>query len=124
MKNYKIINNSSFMESLNIWHKSLPKKKETIKKKIYFNKDYDSNENKKKNENTNLENNIEHNINKYLSSDDESITKKRLKLAKQYIQKIQTEVGDYDFDAKNIDKDLISQRLNENIVFIIYINRS
>ncbi|EMR08680.1 hypothetical protein PNEG_02857 [Pneumocystis murina B123] len=104
------------MESLNIWQKLHLKKKETINKKRYFNKNYDSDENKKKNENTNLENNIEHNINKYLSSDDESITRKRLKLAKQYIQKIQTEVGDYDFDAKNIDKDLISERLNENII--------
>ncbi|KAG5513162.1 hypothetical protein PMAC_001531 [Pneumocystis sp. 'macacae'] len=99
------------------------KKKKATSKKRHFNKDYISsseNESDRKSEKNNWKNdmndNINGNINDCLSSDQESISEKRLKLAKQYIQQIQTEIGNYNFETKDIRKDLISERLNEDMM--------
>ncbi|KAG4304905.1 hypothetical protein PORY_001580, partial [Pneumocystis oryctolagi] len=117
-KTSKIMNNSFFTKSLNIKRKSTYKKK-AINKKKSFEEDYiSSSENESDKNSTNIypKSSVDNSIDKYPASDQESITEKRLKLAKQYIQKIETEIDNYNFDAKDIDKDLISERLSEDVL--------
>lgn len=90
------MNNLFSKKSLNINQKQFHRKRKNINEKEI-----------------NQKNNI-NNINKYTNSDSETISEKRLRLAKQYIQKIQKEVENHEFDARDIDKDLISERLKEN----------
>ncbi|KAG5438678.1 hypothetical protein PCANB_002397 [Pneumocystis canis] len=111
---------SFFTKSLNIKRNSIHKKKrKTSNKKKEFSKENISsseNENNKRTGNIESENSIDRYTSDYSSSDQGSVTEKRLKLAKQYIQEIQKETENYDFDAKDIDKDLISERLKDDAI--------
>ncbi len=48
--------------------------------------------------------------------DDETGAERRLRLAEQYLENIKGEVDEVDFDAEEIDKDLIAERLQEDVV--------
>lgn len=45
----------------------------------------------------------------------ESAADKRRRLAKQYLENLKQELGDYDFDAKDLDDEIISKRLREDV---------
>lgn len=47
---------------------------------------------------------------------DETGAQRRLRLAEQYLKNIQGEVDDTGFDAEDIDRDLIAERLKEDVV--------
>ena len=47
---------------------------------------------------------------------DETGAQRRLRLAEQYLKNIQGEVDDTGFDAEDIDRDLIAERLQEDAV--------
>lgn len=49
-------------------------------------------------------------------SEDETAAERRLRLAEQYLQNIRGEVDEIGFDAEEIDKDLIAERLQEDVV--------
>ena len=50
------------------------------------------------------------------SEDEETAAERRLRLAEQYLEKIKGDVQDDDgFDAKDIDRDLIAERLQEDV---------
>lgn len=48
--------------------------------------------------------------------DDETGAERRLRLAEQYLENIKGEVDEVGFDAEDIDKDLIAERLQEDVV--------
>lgn len=48
--------------------------------------------------------------------DDETGAERRLRLAEQYLENIKGEVDEVGFDAEEIDKDLIAERLQEDVV--------
>ena len=50
------------------------------------------------------------------SEDGETAGDRRLKLAERYLDNIREEVDDVGFDAAEIDKDLIAERLKEDVV--------
>ncbi len=52
-------------------------------------------------------------------SDDETAAERRLRLAEQYIQNIKGEVDEVGYDAEEIDKDLIAERLQEDVVCLV-----
>ena len=52
-------------------------------------------------------------------SEDETGAERRLRLAEQYLQNIKGEVDEIGFDAEEIDKDLIAERLQEDVVCIV-----
>ncbi|CDR44051.1 CYFA0S13e02388g1_1 [Cyberlindnera fabianii] len=45
----------------------------------------------------------------------ENAADKRRRLAKQYLENLKQEVGEYDFDAKDLDEEIISKRLKEDV---------
>jgi len=45
----------------------------------------------------------------------ETAAEKRLRLAQQYLENVRQEVDDYGFDAEEIDRDLIAERLQEDV---------
>ena len=49
-------------------------------------------------------------------SDNETAAERRLRLAEQYLENIKGEVDEAGFDAEQVDKDLIAERLQEDIV--------
>ena len=49
-------------------------------------------------------------------SEDETGAERRLRLAKQYLQNVKNEVVEIAFDAEEIDKDLVSERLQQDVV--------
>lgn len=49
--------------------------------------------------------------------EDETGAERRLRLAEQYLENIKGEVDEIDFDAEDIDRDLIAERLQEDVVF-------
>lgn len=48
--------------------------------------------------------------------EDETGAERRLRLAEQYLENIKGEVDEVGFDAEEIDKDLIAERLQEDVV--------
>lgn len=48
--------------------------------------------------------------------DDETGAQRRLRLAEQYLKNLQGEVDDIGFDAEDVDRDLIAERLQEDVV--------
>jgi len=48
--------------------------------------------------------------------EDETAAEKRLRLAERYLENIKGEVDETGFDAAEIDKDLIAERLKEDVV--------
>lgn len=48
--------------------------------------------------------------------EDETGAERRLRLAEKYLQKIKGGVDDIGFDAEEIDRDLIAERLKEDVV--------
>ena len=48
--------------------------------------------------------------------DDETGAERRLRLAEQYLENIRGEVDEVGFDAEEIDRDLIAERLQEDVV--------
>lgn len=48
--------------------------------------------------------------------DDETGAERRLRLAEQYLESIKGEVDEVGFDAEEIDRDLIAERLQEDVV--------
>lgn len=50
------------------------------------------------------------------SEDGETAAERRLKLAERYLENVREEVDDYGFDAAEIDRDLIAERLKEDVV--------
>ena len=55
-------------------------------------------------------------------SDDEDETgaERRLRLAERYLENLKEEVDEVGFDAEEIDRDLIAERLQEDVVRIQY----
>ena len=49
------------------------------------------------------------------SSDDETAAEKRLRLAEQYLQSIKGTIDETGFDAEDLDRDLIAERLQEDV---------
>ena len=49
-------------------------------------------------------------------SEDETAAERRLRLAEQYLENIKGEVDEVGFDAEQIDRDLIAERLQEDVV--------
>lgn len=49
-------------------------------------------------------------------SDDEPAAERRLRLAERYLENLKDEVDDVGFDAAEIDRDLIAERLREDVV--------
>ena len=49
-------------------------------------------------------------------SEDETAAERRLRLAEQYLENIKGEVDEAGFDAEQIDRDLIAERLQEDVV--------
>jgi len=47
---------------------------------------------------------------------DETAVERRLRLAEQYLENLQAEVDEAGFDAAEIDRDIIAERLKEDIV--------
>ena len=52
---------------------------------------------------------------------DETGAQRRLRLAEQYLKNIQGEVDDTGFDAEDIDRDLIAERLQEDVVGVRFL---
>ncbi|KAF7114298.1 hypothetical protein CNMCM5793_008250 [Aspergillus hiratsukae] len=50
------------------------------------------------------------------SEDGETAAERRLKLAERYLDNVREEVDDYGFDAAEIDRDLIAERLKEDVI--------
>lgn len=50
------------------------------------------------------------------SDDGETAAERRLKLAERYLENIREEVDEAGFDAAEIDRDLIAERLKEDVV--------
>lgn len=50
------------------------------------------------------------------SDDGETAADRRLKLAERYLENVRDEVDDHGFDAAEIDRDLIAERLKEDVV--------
>ena len=50
------------------------------------------------------------------SDEDETAAERRLKLAERYLDNIREEVDEAGFDAEEIDRDLIAERLKEDVV--------
>lgn len=50
------------------------------------------------------------------NEDDETGAERRLRLAEQYLNSIREEAEEVGFDAEDIDKDLIAERLQEDVV--------
>lgn len=50
------------------------------------------------------------------SDEGETVADRRLKLAERYLDNVRDEVDDYGFDAAEIDRDLIAERLKEDVV--------
>lgn len=50
------------------------------------------------------------------SDEGETAADRRLKLAERYLENVRDEVDDYGFDAADIDRDLIAERLKEDVV--------
>jgi ribosomal RNA-processing protein 9 len=50
------------------------------------------------------------------SDEGETAADRRLKLAERYLDNVRDEVDDYGFDAAEIDRDLIAERLKEDVV--------
>lgn len=50
------------------------------------------------------------------SDEGETAADRRLKLAERYLENVQEEVDDIGFDAEQIDRDLIAERLKEDVV--------
>ena len=50
------------------------------------------------------------------SDEGETVADRRLKLAERYLDNVREEVDDYGFDAAEIDRDLIAERLKEDVV--------
>lgn len=50
------------------------------------------------------------------SDEGETAADRRLKLAERYLENVRDEVDDYGFDAAEIDRDLIAERLKEDVV--------
>ena len=50
------------------------------------------------------------------SDEGETAGDRRLKLAERYLENVRDEVDDYGFDAAEIDRDLIAERLKEDVV--------
>lgn len=50
------------------------------------------------------------------SEDGETAAERRLKLAERYLENIREEVDEAGFDAAEIDRDLIAERLKEDVV--------
>ena len=48
--------------------------------------------------------------------EDETGAERRLRLAEQYLENVKGEVDEVGFDAEEIDKDLIAERLQEDVV--------
>ena len=48
--------------------------------------------------------------------EDETGAERRLRLAEQYLENIKEEVDEIGFDAEEIDRDLIAERLQEDVV--------
>lgn len=58
------------------------------------------------------------------SDDDETAGERRLKLAERYLENVRDEVDETGFDAAEIDRDLIAERLKEDVVrFAIILNQ-
>lgn len=51
-------------------------------------------------------------------SEDETGAERRLRLAEQYLQNLKGDVDEVGFDAEKIDRDLIAERLQEDVVCI------
>ena len=51
-------------------------------------------------------------------NEDETGAERRLRLAEQYLENIKGEVNEAGFDAEEIDRDLIAERLKEDVVCI------
>ena len=49
-------------------------------------------------------------------SGDETAAERRLRLAEQYLENVKGEVDEVGFDADEIDRDLIAERLQEDVV--------
>ena len=56
------------------------------------------------------------------SDEDETAAERRLKLAERYLENIREEVDEVGFDAADIDRDLIAERLKEDVVCQFYLN--
>lgn len=52
------------------------------------------------------------------SDEGETAADRRLKLAERYLENVRDEVDDVGFDAAEIDRDLIAERLKEDVVCI------
>lgn len=50
------------------------------------------------------------------SEEDETAAERRLRLAERYLDNIREEVDETGFDAEEIDRDLIAERLKEDVV--------
>lgn len=50
------------------------------------------------------------------SDEDETAAERRLRLAEQYLHNVREEVDEIGFDAADIDRDLIAERLKEDVV--------
>jgi ribosomal RNA-processing protein 9 len=50
------------------------------------------------------------------SAEDDTAADRRLRLAEQYLENVREEVEDVGFDAADIDRDLIAERLKEDAV--------
>lgn len=57
------------------------------------------------------------------SDEGETAADRRLKLAERYLENVREEVDDVGFDAAEIDRDLIAERLKEDVVCIIFVKR-
>ncbi|KAL4921278.1 WD40-repeat-containing domain protein [Aspergillus aurantiobrunneus] len=49
------------------------------------------------------------------SDEGETVADRRLKLAERYLENVRDEIDDYGFDAAEIDRDLIAERLKEDV---------
>lgn len=57
------------------------------------------------------------------SDEGETAAGRRLKLAERYLENVREEVDGVGFDAAEIDRDLIAERLKEDVVCIIVVKR-
>ncbi len=54
-----------------------------------------------------------------LDHEEETAAERRLRLAERYLENLREEVDEIGFDAADIDRDLISERLKEDVVCLI-----
>lgn len=54
------------------------------------------------------------------SEEGETAAERRLKLAERYLENLKDEVDEYGFDAAEIDRDLIAERLKEDVVCVAW----